>query len=82
MKELYPEATVYCFYMDLRMFGRKYEDLYRTPSVNMDVFVGGVSEVSEDIDGRLVVKAEDTSGKPIRYYGPACIIRYVPCGEP
>ena len=69
MKELYPDATVYCFYMDLRMFGRKYEDLYLNAQRKYGIlFVRGrVSEVSENIEGRLVVKAEDTLiGKPIR----------------
>ncbi len=69
MKELYPDATIYCFYMDLRMFGRKYEDLYLNAQRKYGIFFvrGRVSEVSEDIDGRLVVKAEDTlAGKPLR----------------
>jgi heterodisulfide reductase subunit A len=69
MKELYPDATVYCFYMDLRMFGRKYEDLYLNAQRKYGIFFvrGRVSEVSENIDGRLVVKAEDTLfGKPLK----------------
>ena len=51
------------------MFGRKYEDLYLNAQRKYGIlFVRGrVSEVSENIDGRLVVKAEDTLvGKPIR----------------
>ena len=28
IKEKFPDAVVYCFYMDLRMFGRGYEDMY------------------------------------------------------
>ena len=28
MKQKFPQAMVYCFYMDLRMFGKKYEDFY------------------------------------------------------
>ena len=69
IKERYPEATVYCFYMDLRMFGRKYEDLYLKAQKEYGIrFVRGrVSEVSEDIDGHLFVKAEDTLfGKPMK----------------
>jgi len=68
-KEKYPDLTVYCFYMDLRMFGRKYEDLYLKAQKEHGVrFVRGrVSEVSEDIDGHLFVKAEDTLfGKPLK----------------
>ena len=68
-KEKYPDVTVYCFYMDLRMFGRKFEDLYLKAQKEHGVrFVRGrVSEVSEDIDGHLFVKAEDTLfGKPLK----------------
>ena len=28
IKEEFPDAEVYCFYMDLRLFGKKYEDFY------------------------------------------------------
>ena len=69
LKEKFPGATVYCFYMDLRMFGRKYEDLYLKAQKEHGIrFVRGrVSEVSEDLDGHLFVKAEDTLfGKPMK----------------
>ncbi|MBO7372209.1 MAG: CoB--CoM heterodisulfide reductase iron-sulfur subunit A family protein [Bacteroidales bacterium] len=69
IKELFPDATVYCFYMDLRMFGRSYEDMYLNAQRKYGVrFVRGrVSEVSEDIDGKLFIKAEDTLlGKPLK----------------
>ena len=69
IKERFPEATVYCFYMDLRMFGRRYEDLYLKAQKDCGIrFVRGrVSEVSEDLDGHLFVKAEDTLfGKPMK----------------
>ena len=69
IKERFPDATVYCFYMDLRMFGRRYEDLYLKAQKDCGIrFVRGrVSEVSEDLDGNLFVKAEDTLfGKPMK----------------
>ncbi|MBR6508256.1 MAG: CoB--CoM heterodisulfide reductase iron-sulfur subunit A family protein, partial [Paludibacteraceae bacterium] len=69
MKERYPNADVYCFYMDLRLFGKKYEDFYINAQRDFGIhFVRGrVSEVSETIDGRLQVKAEDTLiGKPLK----------------
>ena len=69
MKEKFPEAEVYCFYMDLRLFGKKYEDFYikAQRDHNIHFIRGRVSEVAETIDGRVQVKAEDTlSGKPIR----------------
>ena len=28
VKEKFPDCEVYCFYMDLRLFGKKYEDFY------------------------------------------------------
>lgn len=68
IKQLFPDATVYCFYMDLRMFGRFYEDMYYNAQLEGIRFVRGrVSEVSEDGEGRLQVKAEDTlMSKPLR----------------
>lgn len=69
MKKKFPEAAVYCFYMDLRMFGKKFEDFYISAQRDYGIrFIRGrVSEVSENIDGQVVVKAEDTlAGKPIK----------------
>lgn len=69
IKQEFPDAEVFCFYMDLRMFGRGYEDLYLAAQKDYGVrFIRGrVSEVAENINKELVVKAEDTlSGKPIK----------------
>jgi heterodisulfide reductase subunit A len=69
IKEKFPEAEAYCFYMDLRMFGKKYEDFYIGAQQDHGVhFIRGrVSEVCETLDGRVQVKAEDTlSGKPVK----------------
>lgn len=69
VKEAFPQAEVFCFYMDLRMFGRGYEDLYLKAQKDCGVrFIRGrVSEVAEDINKQIVVKAEDTlSGKPVK----------------
>jgi heterodisulfide reductase subunit A len=69
MKEQFSNAEVYCFYMDLRLFGKKYEDFYINAQRDFGVhFIRGrVSEVSETIDGRVQVKAEDTLlGKPLK----------------
>ena len=42
VKEFYPEAQVYCFYMDLRMFGQSYEELYRKAQQDFGIsFVRG-----------------------------------------
>ncbi len=69
MKERFPEAEIWCFYMDLRLFGKKYEDFYIGAQRDYGIhFIRGrVSEVSENIEGRVIVKAEDTlSGKPVK----------------
>ncbi|MFA6334317.1 MAG: FAD-dependent oxidoreductase [Bacteroidales bacterium] len=69
VKELFPLSEVYCFYMDLRMYGRYYEDLYLEAQSKYGIrFIRGrVSEVAENEDGKLVVKAEDTlSSKPLK----------------
>jgi heterodisulfide reductase subunit A len=69
MKESFPDARVFCFYMDLRLFGKKYEDFYIRAQQEFGIqFIRGrVSEVGETLDGRLQVKAEDTlSGKPLK----------------
>jgi len=69
MKEKFPQAEIWCFYMDLRLFGKKYEDFYINAQKDYGVhFVRGrVSEVSEDLEGRVVLKAEDTlAGNPVK----------------
>ena len=69
IKEEFPDAEVYCFYMDLRLFGKKYEDFYIRAQRDLGIhFIRGrVSEVGEAVDGRVVVKAEDTlNGKPVK----------------
>lgn len=69
MKMKYPNAQIYCFYMDLRLFGKKFEDFYTAAQRDHGIhFIRGrVSEVCEDMDGRVVVKAEDTLlGKPLK----------------
>ena len=69
MKERFPDAEVYCFYMDLRLFGKKYEDFYIKAQMESGVhFIRGrVSEVSENLQRQVIVKTEDTlSGKPAK----------------
>lgn len=69
IKEKFPNAEVFCFYIDLRMFGRGYEDLYLKAQQKYGIrFIRGrVSEVAENMNKELIVKSEDTlSGKPIQ----------------
>lgn len=69
MKRLFPEADVFNFYMDIRMFGPGYEEMYREAQQRYNIhFVRGrISEASPMIDGRVQIKAEDTlTGRPLR----------------
>ena len=69
MKRLCPEADVFNFYMDIRMFGPGYEEMYREAQQRCNIhFVRGrISEASPTIDGRVQIKAEDTlTGRPLR----------------
>jgi heterodisulfide reductase subunit A len=55
--------------MDLRMYGKHFEELYRQAQEKYDVqFIRGrLSEASEKIDKSLLIKAEDTlSGRPLK----------------
>jgi heterodisulfide reductase subunit A len=69
IKKRLPETEIYCFYMDLRMYGKHFEELYREAQEKYDIqFIRGrVSEASEKIDKSILIKAEDTlSGRPLR----------------
>lgn len=69
IKKNSPETEVFCFYMDLRMFGRHFEELYREAQEKYGIqFIRGrLSEASENKDKTIVVKAEDTLlGKPLK----------------
>ncbi len=69
VKKHLSNAKVFCFYMDMRMSGAMYEELYREAQEKYSInFIRGkVSEVSENINGKLVVKVEDTlAGRPLK----------------
>ena len=69
LKERIENLKVFCFYMDMRMGGAHYEELYREAQEKYTVnFIRGkVSEVAESIDNKLIVKVEDTlAGRPLR----------------
>ncbi|MGD0341646.1 MAG: FAD-dependent oxidoreductase [Bacteroidales bacterium] len=69
IREHLPSSKVFCFYMDMRMGGAYYEELYREAQEEWGVnFIRGkVSEVSESINNMLVIKSEDTlAGKPLK----------------
>jgi heterodisulfide reductase subunit A2 len=69
IQQMYPRTEIFCFYMDLRMYGEGFEELYRSAQEknNIQFIRGRVSEVSENIDSSLQLKAEDTlSGRPLK----------------
>lgn len=69
VKKMIQGASVFCFYMDMRMGGAHYEELYREAQEDFGInFIRGkISEVSENINHRLFIKVEDTlAGRPLR----------------
>lgn len=61
-KELVPNAKAFCFYMDMRMAGQFYEELYRKSQEKFGVTYirGRISEAAATMDNRIQIKAEDT----------------------
>lgn len=69
LREMLPDTEILCFYMDMRMFGPGYEEIYREAQekYNIRFIRGRLSEASENKEKQLMIKAEDTLvGKPIR----------------
>jgi len=65
VKKLYPNIDVFCFYMDLRLFDKHFESIYREAQEKYGIqFIRGrMSEVNEDIDGKVIARVEDTLSK-------------------
>ena len=64
-----PDAEIYVFYMDLRMWGQSFEELYREAQETYGIkFVRGrISEAASTFDGKIQIKAEDTLvGTPLK----------------
>lgn len=69
LREMFPLAEILCFYMDMRMFGPGYEEMYREAQEKYNIkFVRGrLSEASENQNKQILIKAEDTLvGKPLK----------------
>ena len=69
VRKMIPSGKVFCFYMDMRMGGALYEELYKEAQEKYSVsFIRGkVSEVAVNINDRLVAKVEDTlAGRPLK----------------
>lgn len=69
IKQLFPDSEVYCFYMDLRMFGKHYEEMFQQAQEKYGIhFVRArLSEVNQNFDNSLLIKVEDTlTSKPMK----------------
>jgi heterodisulfide reductase subunit A len=69
VKTLFPKSEVYCFYMDLRMYGNHFEELYKEAQEKYGIhFIRArLSEVSQTIDEKLTIRVEDTlTSKPLK----------------
>ncbi len=69
LKEQIPDAEVFNFYMDLRMYGMHFEALYKKAQEDYNVqFVRGrLSEAAENLDGSIAIKVEDTlASRPMK----------------
>lgn len=69
VKQALPGCEVFNFYMDIRMFGPGYEELYRQAQQEYNIhFVRGrISEASATIEHKVQIKAEDTLvGRPMK----------------
>jgi len=68
IREHLPESNVFCFYMDMRMEALIMKSSTVSPGKwGVNFIRGKVSEASENIDGKLIVKVEDTlAGRPLR----------------
>ena len=63
VRERYPDAKIYIFYIDVRAPGQRYEKFYKKIKEDENIFLikGKVAEVSEDPDSKnITVVAEDT----------------------
>ena len=68
IKERYPDARVTCFYIDIRTYGRGFEEMYRRAQEMGITYVRGrVAECGVLPNGDITIRAEDTFlGKPVQ----------------
>jgi heterodisulfide reductase subunit A len=61
-KEKYPDSAVYIIYIDIRAFGKGYEEFYEIAGEEYGVnFIRGrIGEVFEEPDGSLIIQGNDT----------------------
>jgi len=69
INKMVPGCEVFCFYMDLRLYGSSFDSLYLEAQKHHKIqFIRGrLSEATEKPDKSLQLKAEDAlSGRPLR----------------
>ena len=68
IKERYPDAVVMCFYIDVRTYGRGFEEMYRrAQEMDITYIRGRVAECGVMPNGDVTIRAEDTFvGKPVQ----------------
>jgi len=68
IKQKYPEARVTCFYIDIRTYGRGFEEMYRqAQETGVRYIRGRVGECGLLPNGDITVRVEDTFlGKPLQ----------------
>jgi heterodisulfide reductase subunit A len=62
-KEKHPEADIYIFYMDIRAFGKGYEEFYESAArdYGINYVRGRIAEVRENpLNKNIIIRAEDT----------------------
>lgn len=70
IKEHWPDTEIYVFYIDIRAFGKGFEDLFQRARREGVTFIRGIpGEIIEDINtGNLTLLGENTLlGNPYRY---------------
>ena len=85
MRKTFPGCEVYNFYMDIRMFGAGFEEMYRTAQQEHHVhFIRGrVSEVTPNMDGSVLLKTEDTLlARPMRMSVDLLVLMVGMCANP
>ncbi|MFW6150783.1 MAG: FAD-dependent oxidoreductase [Chloroflexota bacterium] len=68
IKERHPAASVTCFYIDVRTYGRGFEEMYRrAQEMGVTYIRGRVAECAMLPNGDIAIKAEDTFlGRPVQ----------------
>jgi heterodisulfide reductase subunit A len=69
LKEHYPEMDIKVFYIDIRAFGKGFEDLYnRSRKLGVQYIRGLPGSIEELPDGSMRVAVENTSSGKIEFY--------------